>query len=996
MPATLLDLVEAPVPFILGIQRDWIRLVSSDCLRDVVIVDVDLRTVDYGHSSRRAPVATAMSHNNNQNQNNRNSLSHPLRGSLHGSGWGSGKATPRGSLGHSAHAGSSIHALYSPGQTTGGGNLGLGSGGGTASTSTSTSTTPKFPDDVSRWLLTGLKALLAEGQGSSSGVSVQRARPGSVQDASIQALVLDTFLSTFLYRVSGCLFFLHPTQPVFNRALLLAQMADQNKEAVARERAERTCAKSDNDDKDNREDKYDKGSALNSGSSSSDNVGNVGASQNLAAHLSFMRTLSDTNGFHAFTDGILAPQLEFFRAAAHRGGERLTWMKQEYGNIVKEKRTGRTSTPYPQWVHNEQHFLVGQLARHGSTNASKSHTLGSHCVDSDGVGDRCEVLSHENVLKARLELYIPFVGWLGEGNSRNSTKSIHSKGSQESATTEREGRRDLYLALQSLPNGSLVLPTQTTNMPPTGPSLQSLQSLHSTSSSSVEYFMQESESAESSRQALTQAQVSIDTDSAMATLTLEEQGGHNHNHNHNHNSNRGANEGFEANWEPSWDNAVAGLDVGTIAPTEQGFDAFSTPSNSNRDRDRAGNVQDATTDNTGNTVETLALVTAESEVNTAAAQMEEVRDHSVRRYLYCTSDPDPEGQMWDRGPLTSRLVEVQLPMPVPLLLDEDTAGGGVEALYTTGDPASSTRRKNQEEKTSALAPAGEGMLTEEKDRHSPLTSRVPSVPSPPPLSPAAVGLPKLDMGSTITGDASVVEREGYERRRRSEKGCEFDRVELAALMAYRGGQLYAVPLTGYKGVSSVCAPPWEEYTFLELYRQNMGLPLPSSPVPGTLSRDQDSDEDSYGSFTDGSMVKVSSNINISKEQEFIFQQAQDAAVSTTSVIVSVLQATGADVHALFSTSPPDSSSFSAQLSQAQGPQGAFGAQGRSLSNSSNSSSATATGGTAAAAAATFSLNAMNVHNYDTYVDQVRVGVCLELFLCSAGILCNVKWCIVKH
>ena len=49
VPATLLDLVEAPVPFILGIHTDWLGLVSPDCLRDVVIVDVDTRTVDYGH-----------------------------------------------------------------------------------------------------------------------------------------------------------------------------------------------------------------------------------------------------------------------------------------------------------------------------------------------------------------------------------------------------------------------------------------------------------------------------------------------------------------------------------------------------------------------------------------------------------------------------------------------------------------------------------------------------------------------------------------------------------------------------------------------------------------------------------------------------------------------------------------------------------------------------------------------------------------------------------
>ena len=90
---------------------------------------------------------------------------------------------------------------------------------------------PKFPDDVSRWLMAGLRALLTDTNTSTNtsghngdtnththartggiDIPVERVSPGSVEDASIQALVLDTFLSTFLHRVSGCLFFLHPTQ----------------------------------------------------------------------------------------------------------------------------------------------------------------------------------------------------------------------------------------------------------------------------------------------------------------------------------------------------------------------------------------------------------------------------------------------------------------------------------------------------------------------------------------------------------------------------------------------------------------------------------------------------------------------------------------------------------------------------------------------------------------------------------------------------------------
>ena len=41
VPAPLLDLVQAPVPFLLGTHTDWLGLIPPESLQDVLVVDVD-------------------------------------------------------------------------------------------------------------------------------------------------------------------------------------------------------------------------------------------------------------------------------------------------------------------------------------------------------------------------------------------------------------------------------------------------------------------------------------------------------------------------------------------------------------------------------------------------------------------------------------------------------------------------------------------------------------------------------------------------------------------------------------------------------------------------------------------------------------------------------------------------------------------------------------------------------------------------------------------
>lgn len=51
VPSPLLDLIEAPVPFILGTHSSWLQQLPCDCLADLVTVDCDLGSIDIHNGS---------------------------------------------------------------------------------------------------------------------------------------------------------------------------------------------------------------------------------------------------------------------------------------------------------------------------------------------------------------------------------------------------------------------------------------------------------------------------------------------------------------------------------------------------------------------------------------------------------------------------------------------------------------------------------------------------------------------------------------------------------------------------------------------------------------------------------------------------------------------------------------------------------------------------------------------------------------------------------
>ena len=180
VPAHLLDLVEAPVPFILGTHSGWLEHIPPDCLRDAVIVDVDAGTLDYGC-------------------------------------WQGAKSAemPRGG-GGSRSFGASL--LRFPADTDRWLVLALGlllyKGAGDGDsfvdsplgefTANSTSSDECF---------LGTEAIL------SADISAART---AARDAAIQVLIFDTLLQ-FLAPVPECLFYLSERLPIFNRPLLLAE-----------------------------------------------------------------------------------------------------------------------------------------------------------------------------------------------------------------------------------------------------------------------------------------------------------------------------------------------------------------------------------------------------------------------------------------------------------------------------------------------------------------------------------------------------------------------------------------------------------------------------------------------------------------------------------------------------------------------------------------------------------------------------------------------------
>ncbi len=130
-----------------------------------------------------------------------------------------------------------------------------------------------------------------------------------------------------------------------------------------------------------------------------------------------------------------------------------------------------------------------------------------------------------------------------------------------------------------------------------------------------------------------------------------------------------------------------------------------------------------------------------------------------------------------------------------------------------------------------------------------LASNATLSPLSPPLSPAAVGLPHLDMGAAAGGTTNGD---------RNAKGCSIYQSlqfnESAFSILYNPSPLIPNP---FGVVGGVCVEQgWDEEAFLTKYREMMGLPTPLKQknkgiMPCKNGEEVESDDESYGSFTTG-------------------------------------------------------------------------------------------------------------------------------------------------
>ena len=181
VPAHLLDLCEAPVPFLLGTHSDWLHHIPADCLRDAVVVDVDAGTLDYGFWAGTEGAG-------NTSKSGKNFGSTLLKFPVDVDRW-------------------LVLAL----------SLLLYRGAGEADSLIDTSM-----EESAATVTEGGKDdecfLGAESSAAESGVVAKTA----ARDAAIQVLVFDTMLH-FLHQVPDCLFYLNERLPIFNRPLFLTE-----------------------------------------------------------------------------------------------------------------------------------------------------------------------------------------------------------------------------------------------------------------------------------------------------------------------------------------------------------------------------------------------------------------------------------------------------------------------------------------------------------------------------------------------------------------------------------------------------------------------------------------------------------------------------------------------------------------------------------------------------------------------------------------------------
>eukprot|EP00752_Nemacystus_decipiens_P001367 g1356.t1 len=245
LPNCLIEHVESPQPFILGVHTDWLSDISPDALEELIIVDCDLGTVDGPDMGQLPPpvrrsltkAVRAVLHGNLGNLDAPVRLSKPEMSAAAAAAQSRGEMSARskgGAFPFSQQPGTSassnglgrtvtavgLSAWTDPVPRAGGaaaGNRdGVGQGGGEKSA--------EAGDTSSRG---------RSGSGGGGDVTVRKARRGRARGvaARMEALLRLEFaraMADMLYGFTECLFFLQPDRPIFNGARFLQEYCEES------------------------------------------------------------------------------------------------------------------------------------------------------------------------------------------------------------------------------------------------------------------------------------------------------------------------------------------------------------------------------------------------------------------------------------------------------------------------------------------------------------------------------------------------------------------------------------------------------------------------------------------------------------------------------------------------------------------------------------------------------------------------------------------------
>ncbi|CAN0309413.1 unnamed protein product, partial [Ectocarpus sp. 12 AP-2014] len=236
LPNCLIEHVESPQPFILGVHTDWLSDIAPDALEELIIVDCDLGIVD-GQGMEQLPPPV------------RRSLTKAVRAVLHGN-LGGLDAPARLSKPEAAAGATATGRRAAKGGVPSSSSSSVQKSGALASGSVGAVGLSAWTDRDRRGAVASGDRAVGQGGGEKSAevggdqylgggrrsggeVVVRKARRGRARGAAarVEALLRLEFaraMADMLYGFTECLFFLHPDRPIFNGARFLQEYCEES------------------------------------------------------------------------------------------------------------------------------------------------------------------------------------------------------------------------------------------------------------------------------------------------------------------------------------------------------------------------------------------------------------------------------------------------------------------------------------------------------------------------------------------------------------------------------------------------------------------------------------------------------------------------------------------------------------------------------------------------------------------------------------------------